>query len=222
MTKLIQLEKKIISQCGEFISNTAIHAGQLTIECQADNAYQLLQLLLNRKSFQFEQLVDVCGVDFSAYGQQQWEVENATSQGFSRAVDRDDPLSYEGPRFAVVYHLLSLSLNHRLRLKAWCDDDLPQIRSVTDLWACADWFERETYEMYGILFEGHPDLRRILTDYGFIGYPFRKDFPVSGHVEMRYDATLKRVIYEPVDIEPRVLVPKVIRSDNRYATEGSE
>ena len=222
MTKLTQLEKKIIGLCDAHVSASTIFAAQLTLECQASDAYVLLQTLRDKKSLGFDQLVDVCGVDYLSYGQTQWDVSQVSSQGFCRGVDRDNVVDHEGPRFAVVYHLLSTRHNHRVRVKAWCDNSLPKVASANDLWASASWFERETYEMYGILFEGHPDLRRILTDYGFIGHPFRKDFPVSGHVEMRYDASLKRVIYEPVDIEPRVLVPKVIRHDNRYVAEGVE
>ena len=157
-------------------------------------------------------------VDYLHYGEYDWETETATDKGFSRAVESQESRAFilDKPRFAVVYHLLSISKNHRLRLKVFLDEAHLTVPSAHDVWKGANWFEREAYDLFGVLFENHPDLRRILTDYGFIGHPFRKDFPISGHVEMRYDATLQRVIYEPVDIQPRVLVPKVIRNDNRY------
>ena len=144
-------------------------------------------------TLQFEQLIDLCGVDYSSYGDAPWD----------------------GPRFCVVSHLLSITHNWRLRLQVFCpDDDVPLIASLTDVWSAANWFEREAFDLFGIVFDGHLDLRRILTDYGFVGHPFRKDFPVSGYVEMRYDPEQKRVIYQPVTIEPREIVPRVIREDN--------
>jgi NADH-quinone oxidoreductase subunit C len=157
---------------------------------------------------------------------EEWKTHSATSSGFSRGVtrlaagetDSASQASAGARRFAAVYHLLSVALNQRLRLRAFCEDpEAPILDSVTSVWAGADWFEREAFDLYGILFKGHPDLRRLLTDYGFIGHPFRKDFPVSGNVEVRYDPEKGRVVYQPVSIEPRTLVPKVIRSDNRYA-----
>jgi len=172
-----------------------------------------------RDDFGYEQLVDVCGVDYSQYGGTSWETKCASEHGFSRAVDGAGNMTpvEEGFRFAVVYHLLSIQHNQRLRLKVRLDADLPIVDSVTSIWNGADWFEREAFDMFGILFNGHIDLRRILTDYGFIGHPFRKDFPLIGNVEMRYDAEKKRVVYEPVSIEERILVPRVIRDDNRYS-----
>jgi NADH-quinone oxidoreductase subunit C len=172
-----------------------------------------------RDDFGYEQLVDVCGVDYSQYGGTSWETKGASEHGFSRAVDGAGNMTpvEEGFRFAVVYHLLSIQHNQRLRLKVRLDADLPIVDSVTSIWNGADWFEREAFDMFGILFNGHIDLRRILTDYGFIGHPFRKDFPLIGNVEMRYDAEKKRVVYEPVSIEERILVPRVIRDDNRYS-----
>ena len=172
-----------------------------------------------RDQFGFELLIDLCGVDYSEYGGTAWETKGASDRGFSRAVDgagNMEPVS-EGFRFAVVYHLLSIQHNQRIRLKVRLDADLPIIDSVTGIWNGADWFEREAFDMFGILFNGHDDLRRILTDYGFIGHPFRKDFPLIGNVEMRYDPEKKRVVYEPVSIEERTLVPRVIRDDNRYS-----
>jgi NADH-quinone oxidoreductase subunit C len=171
-----------------------------------------------RDEFGFEQLMDLCGIDYSTYGQADWDTQQATRSGFSRgvspAIHQEKPKHYS--RFAVVYHLLSIQHNQRLRVRAFIDHDPIRIDSVIPVWSVANWFEREAFDLFGILFDGHPDLRRILTDYGFVGHPFRKDFPVSGNVEMRYDPEKKRVVYEPVSIEPRVLVPRVIRSDNRY------
>lgn len=174
-----------------------------------------------RDEFGFEQLIDLCGVDYSHYGLAEWETKTATSTGFSRGVTKGTHQESKSfPRFAVIYHLLSIQHNQRLRLRAYTEEVQPRVDSVVNIWSCANWYEREAFDLFGILFEGHPDLRRILTDYGFIGHPFRKDFPLSGHVEMRYDTEKKRVVYEPVSIEPRTLVPKVIRHDNRYV-EGT-
>ena len=188
---------------------------ELTIAIPATHILYVCEALRHR--FNFSQLIDLCGVDYSQYGQADWETTQASSTGFTRSVSPgvSKPTSKKS-RFAVVYHLLSIENNQRLRLRAWIDRDPPRIDSVISVWNVANWYEREAFDLYGILFEGHPDLRRILTDYGFIGHPFRKDFPISGHVEMRYDPERKRVVYEPVSIEPRVLVPKVIRHDNRY------
>ncbi|MCW8839555.1 MAG: NADH-quinone oxidoreductase subunit C, partial [Gammaproteobacteria bacterium] len=156
--------------------------------------------LRDEASFHFEQLIDLCGVDYLDYGNGVWS----------------------GPRFAVVYHLLSVKNNHRIRLRTFVGDEMPRVDSVLGIWNSADWYEREAFDLFGIVFEGHPDLRRILTDYGFIGHPFRKDFPLSGNVEMRYDPEQGRVIYQPVSIEPRMLVPRVIRDDNRYQEPAPE
>ncbi len=167
--------------------------GEVTVEVSAADYRAAALILRDAPGCQFEQLVDLCGVDYSAYGDGVWE----------------------GARYAVVSHLLSVSLNQRLRLKVFAvDDAFPVVDSVTDIWRAANWYEREAFDLYGIVFEGHDDLRRILTDYGFIGHPFRKDFPLSGHVEMRYDAELKRVVYQPVSIEPREITPRIIREDN--------
>ena len=169
--------------------------------------------LILKNQFQFEQLVDLCGIDYAAYGNSSWEIQ--PQQSFSRAVAKHTVALPEEARFAVIYQLLSLSNNQRLRLKVPLDNSA-MLPTVIPVWNSANWFEREAFDMFGILFEDHPDLRRILTDYGFIGHPFRKDFPLSGHVEMRYDDDLQRVIYEPVSIEERTLVPRVIRNDSRY------
>jgi NADH-quinone oxidoreductase subunit C len=171
-----------------------------------------------RDEFGFDQLIDLCGIDYAQYGQTDWETKQASSTGFSRGVSTGIPseATPKQSRFAVVYHLLSVKHNQRLRVRAYTEEDQPRVDSVINVWNAANWFEREAFDLYGILFDSHPDLRRLLTDYGFIGHPFRKDFPLSGNVEMRYDPDKKRVVYEPVSIPPRVLVPKVIRHDNRY------
>ncbi|MBI2969138.1 MAG: NADH-quinone oxidoreductase subunit C [Gammaproteobacteria bacterium] len=192
--------------------------GQVTLDLRSAHLLDLCRALRDEAEFRFEQLSDLCGVDFQAYGQADWETEDTTSTGFSRGVS---PGAYrertELPgRFAVVYHLLSIAHNRRLRLRCFTDEEPPRIPSVVEVWASADWYEREAFDLFGIMFEGHPDLRRILTDYGFIGHPFRKDFPLEGNVEVRYDPDKQRVVYEPVTIKNRVLVPKVIRHENRY------
>ena len=172
-----------------------------------------MQQLRDGRKFQFGQCIDVCGVDLSAYGESEWSTRN---QGFSRGAHREAVSPDPKNRFAAVYHLLSTTLNHRLRVKTLLDSDAPIVDSVVDIWSAANWFEREAFDLFGILFQGHPDLRRLLTDYGFVGHPLRKDFPLEGHVEMRYDPEQKRVIYEPVSIEQRTLVARVIREDSRY------
>jgi NADH-quinone oxidoreductase subunit C len=197
---------------------------ELTYEVAAERLLEAAALLRDAPGLKFEMCMDVCGVDYLEHGRAEWKTVDATSSGFSRGVSRyaapDGTRAADlgaGRRFAVVYHLLSISLNQRLRLRVFCGDDAePMVDSVTGIWAGTDWFERETFDMFGILFKGHPDLRRLLTDYGFIGHPFRKDFPLSGNVEVRYDPEKGRVVYQPVSIDPRVLVPKVIRHDNRY------
>ena len=167
--------------------------GELTVVVRAADYLAVAELLRDAPGCRFEQMVDLCGVDYSEYGDGR----------------------YEGPRFCVVMHLLSVSLNQRVRLKVFAEDDeFPVVDSLTGVWRAANWYEREAFDLYGIVFEGHDDLRRILTDYGFIGHPFRKDFPLSGHVEMRYDPEKKRVIYQPVSIEPREIVPRVVREDH--------
>jgi NADH-quinone oxidoreductase subunit C len=198
----------------------ANHTGELTYEVAADRLLDVSRVLRDAADLKFEMCMDVCGVDYLEHGRAEWKTQDATSSGFSRGVARANPsedVMAPGRRFAVVYHLLSISLNHRLRLRVYCADEAePMVDSVAGIWAGADWFEREAFDMFGILFKGHPDLRRLLTDYGFIGHPFRKDFPLSGNVEVRYDPEKGRVVYQPVSIDPRVLVPKVIRHDNRY------
>jgi NADH-quinone oxidoreductase subunit C len=196
----------------------ANHTGELTYEVPPAQLLTVAQAL--RDALKFEMCMDVCGVDYLQHGRAEWKTASATLSGFSRGVARGMASGGDvmpGKRFAVAYHLLSIAHNVRVRLRVFCDDDAhPAVDSVTGIWASANWFEREAFDLYGILFKGHPDLRRILTDYGFIGHPFRKDFPLSGNVEVRYDPEKRRVVYQPVTIEPRILVPKVIRHDNRY------
>lgn len=210
----------------------ALNAGQLAYEVAPEALIDVCRTLRDDEALRFEMLIDLAGVDYLVYGQDEWQTESATERGFSRGVfreqetlpaERDDlDTTHYRPkqRFAVVYQLMSITHNWRLRLRTFCSDDTqPIVDSVIDVWSAADWYEREAFDLYGILFRGHPDLRRILTDYGFIGHPFRKDFPLVGHVEMRYDPEKGRVVYEPVSIEPRTLVPKVIRDDHRYEPE---
>ena len=199
--------------------------GELTVEVAKADLRDVAVALRDEDGLQFETLIDVCGVDYLTYGQGEWETNQATDTGFSRAAVREtivpDPTeAYSARRFAVIYHLLSVTLNHRLRLRVFTGEgNPPVVPSVVDIWASADWYEREAFDLFGILFDGHPDLRRILTDYGFIGHPFRKDFPLSGNVEVRYDPELGRVTYQPVTIEPRTLVPRVLRDDARYESD---
>jgi NADH-quinone oxidoreductase subunit C len=175
------------------LTSVTVALGEVTVVVAAERLSDVMRALRDRPEFRFESLIDACGVDYSTYGDGAWE----------------------GARFAAVYHLLSLSHNHRVRVRAFAaDDDFPILPSVVDVWPAANWFEREAFDLYGIVFDGHPDLRRLLTDYGFVGHPFRKDFPLSGYVEMRYDPEQKRVIYQPVTIEPREITPRVIREEN--------
>jgi NADH-quinone oxidoreductase subunit C len=194
-------------------------AGELTLVVQPDELLGVAVALRDEKGLEFAMLVELAGVDYLSYGMDEWKTLAATASGFSRGVVRGSPpVSPDMPkRFAVAYHLLSLTLNQRLRIRCYPEPgDPPRLPSVTGVWPSANWFEREAFDLFGILFDGHSDLRRLLTDYGFIGHPFRKDFPLSGQVEVRYDPQRKRVIYEAVDIEPRTLVPRVIRDDHRY------
>ena len=186
---------------GGRIVDIAAALGEVTLTIKAVDLIGAMTMLRDRPGLQFEQLIDVCGVDYGSFGKAAWDGEPSESGA--------------RPRFAIVYHLLSLANNCRLRVRAFADDDeMPVIESVIDIWPSANWFEREAFDLYGIVFTGHPDLRRILTDYGFIGHPFRKDFPLSGQVEMRYDPQQMRVVYQPVTIEPREIVPRVIRVEN--------
>ena len=198
----------------------AVSHREATLEVPAADVVATCTALRDEEPFRFCQLVDLCGIDYLDYGKADWETsETKTTAGFSRGVQKriyEERDLGRDARFAVVYHLLSHELNQRLRVRAMLTGDPPRIDSVVEVWPGANWFEREAFDLFGILFAGHPDLRRLLTDYGFIGHPFRKDFPLIGEVEMRYDPARGRVVYEPVSIQPRTLVPKVIRHDQRY------
>ena len=192
MSALEQMQSQITDALGDAVVGFAQDLGELTVTVTASGYLPAMQALKAAPGCQFEQLIDLCGVDYSDYKEGTWE----------------------GARYAVVAHLLSVSLNQRLRVKVFCEDDaMPMVSSITSVWAGANWFEREAFDLFGILFDGHNDLRRILTDYGFIGHPMRKDFPVSGHVEMRYDPEQRRVVYQPVTIEPREITPRIIREE---------
>lgn len=192
-TRLQTLKSALEGALGDKITSLVEARGELTLTVKAGIYLDVAKTLRDDESLKFEQLIDLCGLDYADYKNEPWE----------------------GPRFCVATHLLSVSKNWRLRLKVFCpDDDLPAVASVNDVWNAANWFEREAFDLFGIIFEGHIDLRRILTDYGFIGHPMRKDFPTTGHVEMRYDPEKKRVIYQPVTIEPRENTPRVVREDN--------
>jgi NADH-quinone oxidoreductase subunit C len=191
------LVASIQAALGEQVVSVVEAFGEVTLVVKAADALGAMTKLRDHAELGFEQLMDVCGVDYSTY------------------------TSYSGPRFAAVYHLLSISHNRRLRVRVFCpEDDFPLVNSVIGVWPSANWYEREAFDLFGIVFDGHPDLRRILTDYGFIGHPFRKDFPVYGNVEMRYDPDQKRVIYQPVTIEPREIVPRIVREENYADSEG--
>ena len=190
-THLEALQGALASVLGERVTTT-VALGEITLVVKADDYHAVMKTLRDNAATGFDTFIDLCGIDYSTYGEGTWE----------------------GPRFAAVTHLLSVRHNWRVRVRVFCpDDDMPLVQSITDIWRAANWYEREAFDLYGILFEGHNDLRRILTDYGFIGHPFRKDFPVAGYVEMRYDAEQRRVIYQPVTIEPRENVPRVIREE---------
>jgi NADH-quinone oxidoreductase subunit C len=222
MADVTALADRVKTRFPDLIEECVIARGELTVEVKAENLRILCLGLRDEPEFDFALLMDVCGVDYLNYGVGQWETTDTTLTGFSRGVETQPvqiPLastSWRKARFAAVYHLLSIKHNHRIRLRTFPLGEPPIVPSVIDIWESANWFEREAFDLYGILFDGHPDLRRILTDYGFIGHPFRKDFPLIGNVEVRYDAAEGRVIYEPVSIEARTLVPKVIRDDSRY------
>jgi len=201
-----ELKQKLSKTFGKKNVNEAY--GELGLVINSDDVLEVCQTL--KDEFKFEILIDLCGIDYLTYGESDWN-GNASSSGFGRARQAQKSTNQKDQRFGVVYHLLSVSSNQRLRVKALLATDNLMIQSVTKIWNCADWFEREAFDLFGILFENHNDLRRILTDYGFVGHPLRKDFPMIGEVEMRYDEELQRVVYEPVSIEPNVNVPRVIR-----------
>ncbi|MGB2817191.1 MAG: NADH-quinone oxidoreductase subunit C [Burkholderiaceae bacterium] len=193
MSRLATLVEQLNTVLGDRVQHVVVALDEVTLRVKAADYPEVARTLRDDPRLAFAELIDLCGVDYASYGEGGWE----------------------GPRYAAVLHLLSIAHNTRLRVRVFCpDDDFPLVASVTEVWSCANWYEREAFDLYGIVFEGHPDLRRILTDYGFVGHPFRKDFPVSGYVEMRYDPEQKRVIYQPVTIEPREIVPRVIREDS--------
>lgn len=219
MTDVNVLCTQINERFAAWIDSAKIVFNELTVEVKPAHLLDLCIQLRDESDFDFQLLVDICGLDYLYYGLDDWQTESTSATGFGRAVTAKllEKSSSKPNRFAVIYHLLSLKENHRIRLRVNLPDDKePMVDSVIDIWPSANWYEREAFDLFGLLFKGHPDLRRIMTDYGFQGHPFRKDFPLIGKVEMRYDAKLKRVVYEPVSIEPRTLEPKVIRRDNRY------
>ncbi|MCK9539454.1 NADH-quinone oxidoreductase subunit C [Dokdonella sp.] len=226
--------QSLAARFGERLTRCVAERGETTIEVAPQAWLEVMTALRDEADFRFEQLTDLCGVDYLSWGEAEWDTTDVSAEGFSRGVEGEGPgrFSWAGRprdvaiphRFAVVAHLLSISHNRRVRVRAFCDDDeLPSLPTLTGLWSGANWFEREAFDLFGIVFEGHPDLRRILTDYGFVGHPFRKDFPLIGNVEVRYDPEKQRVVYEPVtSVEPRVLVPRVVRDDSRFEQASAE
>jgi NADH-quinone oxidoreductase subunit C len=227
------------STLGDRASATASPLNEADVVVSPEHYLAVCTLLRDAPGLRFDTLVDVCGVDYLGYGQGEWETDAVSSDGFSRGVgstaesflgspgrfawDERPQSQAKTPRFAAVVHLLSVELNQRVRVKVFCaDNDFPTVPSIVELWAGANWFEREAFDLVGIIFDGHPDLRRLLTDYGFVGHPLRKDFPLIGNVEVRYDANKGRVVYEPVSIDPRVGVPRVVRDDARYEQAQAE
>ena len=216
------LAATVAAEFGTQVARERSLPDELIVSCAPEALLEVARRLRDAPALRFEMLVDLAGVDYLGYGQDEWKTNSATSSGFSRGVSRAAPDAVDAGmpagahRFGVTYQLMSITHNERLMLKVRCADDVdPMIDSVCEVWASANWYEREAFDLFGILFRGHPDLRRILTDYGFIGHPFRKDFPLIGNVEVRYDPAQGRVVYQPVTIEPRTLVPRVIRDDNR-------
>lgn len=225
------LADKLKKVLGSSIDEMTVEHGQIMIDVSAAKMITVATQLRDHADFKFEQLVDLCGIDYSQYNNSEWITDGSSATGFSRAVDAAshghlifgediEPTGPQKHRFATIYQLISYSLNHRVTMRVFAEnDDFPVVDSIISVWNCADWYERESFDLFGIHYSGHPDLRRILTDYGFVGHPFRKDFPLVGHVEMRYDPEKQRVIYEPVSIDPRVLVPRVHREDHRYISD---
>ena len=226
--------EKLKSRFDDRIQQLSYQLGECTIQVDSAHWHDVCRALRDDAEFAFSIAVDLSGVDYLGYGEVEWETDDVSSQGSSRGVEglgpgrfawENRPEAERSPtRFAVVLHLLSIRHNMRLRVRTFCPDEaLPVVASLVDVWPGLNWFEREAFDLFGIVFEGHPDLRRILTDYGFVGYPFRKDFPLIGNVEVRYDLEKGRVVYEPVtSVEPRVLVPRVVREDSRYQQARSE
>ena len=223
MESAASLKTKLEARFSNELVACELDFDQVTMVLPAEHLLSVCKSLRDDQQFSFSQLSDLCGVDYSTYGQVDWATHETTSIGFSRGRESSKKTMVEdNKRFAVVYHLLSIKNNIRLRLRCFVSGEPPRIASVTNIWNSANWFEREAFDLFGILFDGHPDLRRILTDYGFIGHPFRKDFPLEGNVEVRYDTDKKRVVYEPVTITNRVLVPRVIREDSRFVKPEEE
>jgi len=223
VTNETSLVERLAARFGDMLT-VKVERNEVTAEVAPRDLTSVATALRDEAGFRFTTVIDVCGVDYLSYGQTEWDTDTSQGDSFSRGVEgqsagrftwAERPRQVEQPRrYAAVIHLLSIELNQRIRLRAFCEDDaFPVVPSITPIWPGADWFERETFDLFGIIFDGHPDLRRILTDYGFVGHPFRKDFPLIGNVEVRYDPEQKRVVYEPVSIEPRVLVPRTIRND---------
>ena len=218
-----QLTELLEKRFGELLESNVLALEEVTIEVSKSNLMEVSKALQSEDELAFTQLIDLCGVDYSTYGQTEWATDDATDEGYSRGVDQTLALQnkWDKPRFASTIHLLSMDHNVRLRVRTFVEEDDLIIPSITEVWSSANWYERESFDLFGILYDGHDDLRRLLTDYGFVGHPFRKDFPLIGNVEMRYDATEKRCIYEPVSIEARVNVPRVIRNE-RHLDENNE
>ena len=224
------LANALLERLGSDLALSGEAATVLTLEVSTEDWIETARTLRDDAALSFEQMTDLAGIDYLGFGGDEWETGHATSEGFSRGIDDlgpgrfkwdELPAAEHAPRrFAVVVHLLSVRHNWRLRMRTFAPDEgFPTLPSLVDVWSSANWYEREAFDLYGIVFEGHPDLRRLLTDYGFNGHPFRKDFPLIGNVSVRYDEDQKRVVYEPVEIEPRVLVPRVIREDARYKAD---
>jgi NADH-quinone oxidoreductase subunit C len=224
------LPEALSDRFGDLVALRDAGAGRSTLEIPAANWLEVCRVLRDEEAFAFEQLTHLSGVDYLGYGQAEWETDDASQTGFGRGVEALGPGRFDWAsrpeaghieqRFAVVAHLLSYRHNQRLRIRCFAPDEgMPIVPSLVEIWSSANWYEREAFDLFGIVFEGHPDLRRILTDYGFTGHPFRKDFPLIGNVAVRYDSLKKRVVYEPVEIEPRVGVPRVVREDSRYQVD---
>ena len=234
MNATVSLAQRLQERFGAQVQSCIERFGETTIAVASSDLLALARALHDEDVFGFEELIDLCGVDYLGYGQSEWETsEQVTGKGYSRGVEGAGPGRFDWDvrprdadmprRYAAVLHLLSLQHNRRLRVRVFCADrGLPMVPSVTAVWPAANWFEREAFDLFGIVFDGHPDLRRILTDYGFVGHAFRKDFPLIGNVEVRYDPERQRVVYQPVSIEPRVLVPRVVREDSRYEQAAAE
>jgi NADH-quinone oxidoreductase subunit C len=226
-----KLVERLTTRFGDRLLRASDALGQATIEVAPEHLSEVARAL--RDEFKFEVLIDVCGVDYLGYGEDEWDTDDVSSEGFSRGVEgtagpgrfawANRPGGSVPNRFASVVHLLSVANNERLRVRTYCTDDFaPTVPSLVETWSAATWFERESFDLFGIVYEGHPDLRRLLTDYGFVGHPFRKDFPLIGNVEVRFDPDKGRVVYEPVSIEPRVLVPRTVRDDSRWLQAKAE